>query len=58
MSSKNEVILEAVKVSPNPNIKMIDPARRNCLFAHEQPPAQPLAAYKKYSQVKVYNKGL
>ena len=48
---QNEVILGATKVTPNQNIKWINPVRRNCLFEHENPPNQPLAAYKKYSQV-------
>ena len=48
---QNEVILGATKVTPNQNIKGINPVRRNCLFSHENPPNQPLVAYKKYSQV-------
>ena len=48
---QNEIILGATKVTPNQNIKGINPVKRNCLFEHENPPNQPLAAYKKYSQV-------
>ena len=41
-----------MKVTPNPNIELIDPLRRKCFFDDEHPSNNPLVAYKKYSQVK------
>ena len=49
--AQNDIILGAVKVTPNPNIKPIDPLRRNCYFDYEHPPCCPLKAHEKYSQV-------
>ena len=52
MCMQNSVSLSAVKVTPNPNIKSINPLKRKCFFDNEHPPNHPLQAYKKYSQVR------
>ena len=58
MFIQNSVSLSAVKVTPNPNIKSIDPLKRKCFFDEEQPLNHPLKAYKKYSQVRhIYSAG-
>ena len=49
---QNEVGLSAVKVTSDPDIRSIDPFKRNCYFDDEHPANQPLNAYQKYSQVK------
>ena len=49
---KNEVSLEAVKVTPKRNIEAMSPTKRNCYFDHENPPSQPLTVHQKYSQVR------
>ena len=48
---KNEVSLEAVKVTPKRNIKSMSPTKRDCYFDYEHPPSHPLTVHKKYSQV-------
>ena len=49
---QNEVGLSAVKVTSDPDIRSIDPSKRNCYFDDEHPANKPLNAYQKYSQVK------
>ena len=49
---QNEVGLSAVKVTSDPDIRSIDPSKRNCYFDDEHPANKPLHAYQKYSQVK------
>ena len=44
--------MSAVKVTPNPNIKSIDPLKRKCFFDEEHPLDHPPQAYKKYSQAR------
>ena len=40
-----------MKVTPNQNIKPINPLKRNCYFDYEHPPGSPLKAHEMYSQV-------
>ena len=44
--------MSAVKVTPNPNIKSIDPLKRLCFFDEEHPLDHPPQAYRKYSQAR------
>merc|ERR1712079_306011 len=53
-SFQNDIILGAMKVTPNQNIKPIDPLKRNCYFDYEYPPASPLKAHEKYSQTACF----
>ena len=46
-----EVGIGALKITPDPNIKSVDPLKRNCYFSDEYPPNQPLRAHQKYSQL-------
>ena len=49
---QNEVSLESVQVSSDPDIETISPTKRGCLFSHEQPDNYTLTAHNKYTQVK------
>merc|ERR1719499_1398868 len=46
----NEIKLESVQVTSDPNIESISPITRGCLFNHEQPENYTLRAHKKYTQ--------
>ena len=48
---KNEISLEAVKVTPKRNIETMSPTKRDCYFDYEYPPSHPLTVHQNYSQV-------
>ena len=50
---QNEIMVESVQVTSDPDIESISPMRRGCLFNHEQPENYTLRAHKKYTQVKL-----
>ena len=47
LTFQNVVSLEAIKITPNPNIESISPENRNCYFDYEYP----LKSQQKYSYV-------
>ena len=55
---QNVVSLDAIKLTPNPDIETIMPQKRNCYFSYEHPPNHKLEAHRSYSHVGVPTNGI